>query len=266
MLISPGEHVAIVVSVRHYPSRSPNLHGLAFGENTSNETGCYLGFRLIPVTHWTLSGYYDQYRRSESSVFPSGGRDLLAHLGFSPVSGIVASFRYQRKVSVVPGHRTDRHGFEVLVDDEQQKQHLRLGVEYRLSPLTRLRGRVERVVIDHRASGDRDDGVMMYQDVSYRAFARASLSVRVIYFKTGSYGSGIPEYEDDLDGVLTVPVVSGTGTRWYLVAKYDIGESLTLSAKYSDLVRDDVKRVGTALDELPSNRDNRISLQIDFAR
>ena len=88
--------------------------------------------------------------------------------------------------------------------------------------------------------------------------------MRVVYFKTDSYESGIAEYENDMPGVLSLPVLYGTGIRWYCVITYQLAGLLNLSAKYSDMIRDDVRRVGTGLDELPTNHDNRIGVQMDL--
>ena len=106
---------------------------------------------------------------------------------------------------------------------------------------------------------------MFYQDVNLRSSEKLWLDFRIIFFQTDSYDSRLYEYENDLRGVLSLPALYGRGVRWYALVRYELADRLELSAKYSDLIRDDVKRIGTGLDELPTNHDNRIGVQIDFS-
>jgi len=113
-------------------------------------------------------------------------------------------------------------------------------------------------------SKSKEHGLMLYQDVVSEIGTGLTFNARLAIFRTDSFDSGIGEYEQDLPGTLTVPVLYGQGVRWYLLANYSLFESLHLSLKYVELIRDDVKTIGSGLDELPGNRDNRISIQFDF--
>jgi hypothetical protein len=46
--------------------------------------------------------------------------------------------------------------------------------------------------------------------------------------------------------------------------EYQVNENIRLSAKYSDMLRDDVKHMGSGVDELPTNHDDRVSVQADI--
>jgi hypothetical protein len=90
------------------------------------------------------------------------------------------------------------------------------------------------------------------------------MNTRIIVFRSDSYFSGIFEYERDLDGVLTQPILYGSGVRWFLLFKYELINHIKISMKYSDYIRDDVKQIGTGLDQLLGNHDNRVSAQMDI--
>jgi DNA-binding PadR family transcriptional regulator len=109
-----------------------------------------------------------------------------------------------------------------------------------------------------------EKGSIYYSDLVFLPTKELWLNLRVAFFRTDSYSSGIYEYERDLDGVLTQPVLYGKGVRWYLIIKYTFLEHLNLSAKFSDHIRDDVKKIGSGYDQLPTNHDDRISLQLDW--
>lgn len=172
--------------------------------------------------------------------------------------------RYRRKITYAQSSQLDTNGFTHEVGDDQRKQQIRIDANYHLSKNIRLRCRLERLFLDTRISGAHENGVVTYQDLRIQPSDRVWFAIRVAYFKSDSFESGITDYENDLPGVVTLPVLYGTGVRWYFLIRYKLAGLLELSAKYSDLMRDDVKRIGTALDELPSNHDNRLSVQLDL--
>ena len=182
---------------------------------------------------------------------------MMLAIDYTPSEKLVASFRYQRKL-------TDERGDQVgLPVDRQLQQRARLEMEYRLSTRVQMRCRVERVFLDWKNTSVKEKGFLMYHDVSVRSSRRLRWNTRLVFFQTDSFDSRMYEYERDLDGVVSVPSLSGTGIRWYGVLRYQIGGHVEISAKYSDIIRDDVKHLGSGLDELPANHDNRINVQLD---
>jgi hypothetical protein len=165
------------------------------------------------------------------------------------VNKLLATLRYSRK-------KIEEYG------TTRTKQSIRLNGDYKLSKNVKLRGRVE--FIDVVKNNLKEEGVLAYGDVGVSPTRNLSFNFRLVFFKTDSFDAGVAEYENDLPGVLSVPILYGEGVRWYTFIKYEILNSLQLTMKYSDIVREDVKRIGSGLDELPSNRDNRIGLQLDY--
>ncbi len=262
LFIIPNDDVTLVASIRSYPYQFISLHGLGFGERSSmyNEHGVYIGMRLRLMRSLILSSYYDQFTFPEAtsvSRFATKGNDLLAELQASPFKKLTATVRYQRKQTEEPGDATS------INVDVQRIQRIRLQIDYRFSNDLQLRGRAERVFLNWRRSLQSEQGLMIYQDVSSQSSKRLWWSVRVMFFQTDSYSTRIYAYERDLDGVLTLPALYGTGIRWYGLLRYTLSDKIELSAKYSDIIRDDVKHIGSGLDELPTNHDNRVGVQVD---
>ncbi|HEY4643890.1 MAG TPA: hypothetical protein VIH68_04145, partial [Bacteroidota bacterium] len=82
---------------------------------------------------------------------------------------------------------------------------------------------------------------------------------------TASYESRAYELENDVPGSFLNQAIFGRGSRWYLLVRIRILNDAALSAKYSETEREDVKSIGTGPDEIASNRQSRLNLQLDIA-
>jgi hypothetical protein len=86
----------------------------------------------------------------------------------------------------------------------------------------------------------------------------------VTYFQTKSYDSRIYQFENDVLGVFSTSALYGRGIRWYVLVNYKIFDFLNLSLKYAELYRDDVKKLGSGYDEIPTNLSNSLTFQLDI--
>ncbi len=253
-LLKPTQQIDIITSYRNYGTGFFNLHGNGFAEGSdlSNEEGWYLGMKMKLHRLLNVSSYFDVFRFPEatfSSLFPSHGNDFMMNVESRFVNKLLATLRYSRK-------RIEEDGAI------RTKQSIRVNGDYKLSRNVKLRGRVEFVDVDK--NNLKEKGLLAYGDVGVNATRNLSFNFRLVFFKTDSFDAGVAEYENDLPGVLSVPILYGEGVRWYMFVKYEVINALQLTMKYSDIIREDVKRIGSGLDELPSNHDNRIGLQIDY--
>ncbi len=269
--LEPDNLIDIISAYRNYPAEFFNPYNGSFSERSgaANERGFYLGLQIRPVRGVRFAGYFDQFSfpaPSQGIIFPGAGHEIFLQAEVSPARRFLFTPRYRRRVTSESGSMVDQAGRTVMFDEEKVLESFRLTIDYRLDSDARLRTRVEYVDLHfHPAMAvGREHGILIYQDVAVRASGHLTLGVRLAIFRTDSFESGVGEYETDLPGVLTIPVLYGRGVRWYLLANYSLFESLRLSLKYAELIRDDVKTIGSGLDELPGNRDNRISMQLDF--
>lgn len=268
MMISPFPELDLISAYRSYPPDFFSLHGNGFGDRsgTTNERGLYVGLRLEPASHVTITSYFDQFQcpfPPATLLYPSAGNDFLLQCAYSPFRRLHVEVRYSRRAGESAQVIPSGEGRSARVDDRTLKTALRLNGDYRLSPDVNFRARVEAVDFETQFSGRCEKGMMMYQDVALRSFPGLMTDVRIVWFGTDSYDAGIGEYENDLPGQLSVPVLYGRGVRWYLEAEYSLSEELVVSLKYSDVIREDVRNIGSGLDELPTNHDNRVGFQMD---
>ena len=265
LVIEPTPSVTLVAAIRDYPHRFLSVHGLAFGEGSFNESGAYIGVALRPHQHIRISTYYDQFSfpQSVTKLFGSTGNDFLIQSEFLPVRRLGLTLRYQRKVAEEREPITTPYGLSSSFTEQKFTQLWRFNIEYQISPIVHVRGRIDETLLSYESSDVQEKGLLAYQDVGIHCSAPLRLNVRLIYFRTDSYNSRVYELEKDLPGVCSMPALYGEGVKWYALLKYSFHKAFDLGVKYSELLRDDVKHIGTGQDELPSNRDPRIGVQLD---
>jgi hypothetical protein len=195
---------------------------------------------------------------------PFAGNDYLLNAECSLTQGTLLAVRYHRKTGTNIRAAFNLYGLEKEFAGTQRKENIRLSLDHKYSNRIALRTRMEYVILRGGSSGGCEEGFLTYQDIVLRPMTGLSINFRVAYCNTDSYASGISEYERDLEGVLTQPILYGSMIRWYTLIRYTVNKNLECSLKYIDAVRDNVKTMGTGLDQLPGNRDARIGAQIDI--
>ncbi|MBI5475572.1 MAG: hypothetical protein HY964_02405 [Ignavibacteriales bacterium] len=263
--ISPAKSFSIIAAYRNYPYKYFSLNGNPFGEKGADENGFYIGVAAKISSGVRVSVYRDLFRfnDSNSSRFGLNGSDLLCQTEFIPVKSTLISFRYRQKKTDESYEKIDGGGFLRSAAGVAKREQYRLNADHSLSELVKIRGRVELNIL-HYASAKNEKGIMFYGDIIYSAANSIAINLRTIYFRSDSFESGIYEYERDIEGVFSLPVLYGKGLRWYLFLKYQPSDLIVLSVKYSNHIRDDIKRIGSGNDQLPSNTDERVGVQIDL--
>ncbi len=268
ILITPLKQVKLVSLYRIYPYGYFGRYANPFGENYggSNENGFYIGMQITPVKRFKISAYYDQFifPVSSSLNYPVRGNEKFIQLESKLIKDIDIYLRYRQKQVDKKVKISDDFNRDVGIIDLKNKNNYRFNVDYILNRNYKFRFRIEYQTVGMKSSSDYEIGKMVYQELTYRGSNRLAIKCRISLFRSDSYNSGISQYENDLPGVLTIPVFYGRGIKWYLLIKYRLLGSLDLSTKYSCLIREDVKKIGSGWDELPGNYDNRIGIQLDF--
>ena len=267
--IQPSKEAYVLAAARLYSRRFLNLNGLGFSARpgNSNENGLYFGVHLRLSRSVRVSASLDQFwipEQSASTGFASGSNDILIQLESTSIRKLQIMLRYDQA--------TGKHKELVAMESgligsrtfQAHTHRIRFQTEYHISPAARLRNRIEKIVWDGHSSLAPEKGILLYTDVILQIAQRILADLRVSCFQTDSYSSRGSLLERDLEGAVTVQSLYGRGVRWYLFARYDVGNHLTVAAKYSELIRDDVRHLGTGADELPSNHDNRLGVQVDI--
>ena len=268
--IVPSSTMGLIAVLRNYPSTYFNLHNGGFGERegTSNEQGVYLGTELRPHRSITIAAYVDYFAfpsPTSTAIFGGRGREhfFQATTHFIPRLSITA--RYRIKTTTERTTMIDPSGISFVRADEKSRQSFRISFDYRVSSTSQVRTRIEYDRLRQELRNTDEEGMVVYEEIHTQLSRGLAIDGRVAVFRSDTFESGIATYEPDLPGVITVPILYGRGARWYVRLRYKAADSIRISFKYSELVRDDVTVIGSGLDELPTNRDNRMSLQLDLS-
>jgi hypothetical protein len=229
-------------------------------EHSSNETGAYLGLRLRFPAAGSLSTFYDRFTSPGLSF---SGDELLFDAELFVTRTITLSLRYRRKATEERRAVTAADGLTRMASDPIVKRQGRVTIDYTPTPAIRLRARIDGSFRERSLAGGPERGIGGFQEVVLEPLRQLTASIRVTTFAAASREVGLYEVERDLPGLASMPALIGSGVRWYLLLSYVPSRSVSLSLKYSELTRDDVRHIGSGLDEMPGNRDARLGVQLD---
>ncbi len=264
VFLHPHKNINIVMSYRFYPDKYLPVRTLPFGEWGSGERGFYCGFTAEPWKSVALSVYYDQFEKIKGGDFSTEGNDFLINVKIPLYSRLSITAQYRRKMSEYTGYHNDPGMLQMRSTRLNCRQKFRITAEHKVSSYLSLRARLEENFFSNGVEVEGERGFLFYNDITVKAPKNWLFSVRITYFRSFSRETVPYELERDLDGVLTQTMLTGEGNRFYLLAGYDAVSWLKISGKYSVVQRDDVLKIGSGHDQLPSNRDSRISVQVDI--
>ncbi len=253
----------ITAIVRNYPKNYFSFYANGFGEKstTNNEFGIYTGFKWKTV-FGEINFYLDQFKFPKPSIYiplPSNGDELSLSYANKFNNGIRFYIRYFNERKEVLG----------IVDKEnslvsQRLQKIRGEVTFRVNRYLRLRSRLELLYLSVDQTSKKETGFLLFHDVQGKLPFNLIIYGRFIFFQTDSYASRIYEFENDLTGVMNNLALYGIGMRWYLLLRYRLLNYFQLSLKYSELYKPNEKFLGSGYNLIPTNLDNRVSVQIDI--
>jgi hypothetical protein len=262
MALSP--QLSASVLYRNYAKDYQALYANAFAEGarTQNEKGFYLGLEMHPIKNWKLSGYYDFYQfpwLTSSTDVPAKGNDYLVQADFVPNRRLTMYWRFKHEIKE-HNSNLETTGIDKLTDIDQWNG--RYQIVYAFDKNWQFKNRVE---VSHyqKGSTDAEYGFVLYQDISCQPFVfPLNLSVRYALFDTESYNSRIYTYESDVLYAFSIPALYDKGSRFYLVAKYEVKENLTLWMRYAQTYYANKTEIGSGLDKIGGHVKSEIKLQM----
>lgn len=228
----------LIIHLRHYPHTLNSLHGHPFSSQSSarNETGYYTGFRLTPSRSWTFSGYFDQYTfpwlRSQVPQ-PSNGYETFVSATYAPRKWLSVYLHGTTKAYANAHHTVDAAGRHVRNVVTDHRSVFRAQVDYAHSNRLDLRTRMD---VTRYLSAEEDRlyyGLLLFQEIRY-THSRFSLSTRYAIFDSDSYGARLYMHERDLLNVLSFPVLTGAGDRYYVLLSYGVTSKLKVQLKWAE--------------------------------
>lgn len=263
IILTPIKNFTITTSIRSYPHNFTNLHGFAFGEQsgkTSNEFGIYYGIKWRNY-FGLVNFYYDQfmfpYATFENPVPSSGDEIYLSYSNkFLGNNNLYLRFKSERK-------DISENSGELKSVYKRIRNSYRAELTYDISNKLRMKSRIEFNTFRLDEVNINEKGLLVFQDLRYVLTKSLLIYSRIIFFDTDSFNSAVYEFENDLTGVLTNLAMYDSGMRWYIMLRYKPIEFLTLSMKYAETYKPNVKTLSSGNNLINNNIDNRITLQLD---
>lgn len=262
MTFAADPRFLISVIYRNYPRNYTNLLCNAFAESShaNNEKGLYTGFVASLASKWTLTAFVDQYKfgwlRYRADA-PSHGEEYAAQITWqaSRTSEVTLRFREAlRQINV-----TENPYFnEIQATD---KRDVRLQLSITPMPYLTLKSRIE--YAEYHDSKGTSRGYLVYQDVGFRPEkSNVSLVARFALFDAPAYDSRLYAYENDVLYAFTSSSYYGVGSRFYIVAAWQLGRNTEMWFKYSRTYYTDRQKISAGLDEIDGNKRSEIKIQL----
>ncbi len=263
LLMSVDPRVDISFVHRKISKGYQSINGNAFTENTypTNETGFYTGVSIRPNSFWRFDAYADFFSfpfLKYQVDAPSIGREFLTQLTYNPNKQFELYIRYRNdsKQANQSGNTTVSNYLVFL-----PRQNLRTQISYKVTPTITLRNRNEIIWFDKKGPNS-EKGFLTYVDIFYKPMMKPlTANIRLQYFKTDGYNSRIYAYENDVLYFFSIPAFYDKGYRYYLNLNYDVSKKLTVWVKWSQLIYENRKIIGSGLDEIQGNRKSEIKIQ-----
>lgn len=255
---------------RNYPENFSSVHSFGFGEkngNTQNESGFYSGISINPFKGLEINAYYDQFKfpyRSYSDPTAIIGNDFLTNINWVVNKNFLLNFRYKNENKEESRTVPDEYGRDTKKIDNRNQMNFRIGFDYEISNMFRIRSRYDYVFVKYNYFGGNNKGNLFYTDLKFIPLDGFSLTTRFIFFDTEDYDSRIYEYEDDIRGVMSNVGLYGKGRRWYIMAKYKAYNLADIYGKYSETYFDNVKSIGTGNDLIHNDINNKLNLGVEI--
>jgi len=250
-LSTQWEGVSLMALQRFYSYRYTALHARSVSNNGSvkNESGVMVGVTWTPTPRWRLTAYSDyshapwaRYRVSR----PSDEWDHLCQLQYNKGRWTVGT-RYRLRQ-----RQRDKTGTKTLEDYTEQRA--RLWVDWQDNTTWNTRTQVD-------ATFKGGHGYMVSQTVGY-SHGALRLNGGAGYFDTDDYDNRVYLYEQGPLHTFGVGQFSGRGLRYWLMARWQVGRQLMVTAKAGTTHYYDRSVIGSGLQQVDASSMTDIDLQI----
>ncbi len=228
--LRPSDRLTVNILYRYYEAGYISLHGRGPGNNstTGNEQGMLANFTFEAAKHLFISAGGDVYSfpwlkyRCSS---PTQGKRQEVRIRYLPGENLILEASYSNRITMtdnqsdnsIPGHRT------------LTTKWLKASAAYSPTGNLTLKTRTDIKTADPGGG----HGMLLLQDLNYR-FRTIPLSLwtRFCIFNIMSWDARIYTYENDILYSFSIPALSGTGSRSYIMAKWEIADFAELRVKY----------------------------------
>ena len=246
-----------------YRKFDKNYHALwanAFSEssNTQNESGYYLGMKMLPFKFVRFSAYADFYHSewiSYTTAGPANGWDIFTQADFVFSEKFEFYIRYKNEEKEQKFKENQRY-----VNLPEQTMKTRFHVQFHPKENLVFKTRLEHTFYKGL---EKENGFLIFQDVQLLSGELPySFSVRLAWFNTESYNARIYAYENDLLYTFSIPAYFGKGFRTYLNVQYSILKNLDLWVKAGNTFWSDRETISSGYNEIFGKNKTELKFQL----
>lgn len=249
--------------IRNYEKNFHTFYGNSFAESTRpiNERGVFSGFRYTPSRRWQFSLFYDYFRFPWLKYLvntPSDGHDFLFHALWNRNKRMTMYFLFHQKHKQrnEPGAKAPAPVIKTV------HRTIMLNFEYN-SPLKfNLHTRIQYGDMNYKTVS-KSKGFAIVQDFS-RRFGRLEASARAAFFKTDDYDSRQYVYEKDMLYSFSIPAYYDTGTRHYLMLKYNLTKKMKVWLRWSQTRYTNLDKISSGTGEIQGNKRSEVKMQMMY--
>jgi DNA uptake protein ComE-like DNA-binding protein len=268
LLITLDSKLDLCLLYRHFEANYQTTFNNPFAENSDgkNETGFYCGISYKPSKAFTINNYIDFYQ-SDWLRFqidaPSKGLDLLGEIQYNPskVINIYVRYKFENK------QKNETNNLSALnrVLTEQIRHQYRFHLKYKISLFIEAESRFEQSQFSTKNASNAY-GTLIYQDLKFKIFKnKFTINTRLALFDIDNFNARIYAFEDNVPYTYSVPMFQNSGIRFYLLANYKITKNIKVIARYSQTEYNNVKTIGSGLEQINGNTQSDLIMQLQMS-
>lgn len=227
----------LLLLYRNYNQKLISTHANPLSERGTepcNEIGYYLGTTYQFGSKLSLGANYDIFRfpwRTYFEQMPWAGDELVMAINYRVIQGLQLKILYRQKNTYEMQDAVNVYNNSV--DIMKPVNMKSMGMQFICQPSASLRlcMRLDKKMVLH---DDKSHGLLFYQDINLNLAGKFRLYARISYFDTDDYESRVYQFENDVPGVMTSKMLSGTGNRVYFGAVWKLKKWMELSGKYME--------------------------------
>jgi hypothetical protein len=250
--LSPGlgKKWDLSLLARRYSRSFHTFYGNSLSESTRpiNEAGAYAGLRYMPNRRWQLSAYYDRFRfpwLKYQIDAPSKGFDYYFHTLYKPNKRFNAYMLYHEK------HKQHNQPGDLpsLPLATTIRRTAMINVEYEVPLRFSVRTRFQYGNFAYKNISI-SNGITVFQDVTWH-FPKIRASVEGwLFSKQMTTTAGNMPTKKTCYTPSQFPAYYDTGTRHYLMARYNLTKDLKIWLRWSQTRYAKLDKISSGLNEI----------------
>lgn len=260
--LHPEDYIDMLISIRYLEPELRLQYSDILRESStpSNEKGLYLGVK-VKNGRIVNNSYFDLFSSIEplNNFFQEDGYEIMNDLvgkfnkGFFNVRA-----RYENKSFLT----TNEQGTEYL-NSHRTRSSLRLELKNELTKKTKLRLRTEYAYINFFGDFNDEDGILAFAELEHKFDFNLRTGFRYTFYNTESFESAIWHFEYLVPGYMISPPLYNQGNKILAFLNYKIS-NFSFWLRYTRDFRASAETLGSGLEELTVNYDERFYIQMDF--